>query len=388
MENETSTKKDSRSPVTTIDIGEAIEIKKTSPLTTAIDAGEVTSYIKNDFKNEIEKYKKYSDLKTGFKHLDEKINSLNPGIILLGGGSSVGKTTFAINLAYQICENGGKVIFYSLEQTAFEITSKLLSRKSEIRRRCKDDPLTIFSSEETKKPYSAIEIRHGKANAELDSLAKEIADDIGNRFIIRPDPKTNVFSLSFDEIIKEIKEIEIDKDNPKNNPVIFIDYLQSIAPENAKNDSQRLLIDNMTKEFEAVAKNLGLTIFIISSFNRSSYYLPVSYESFKESGGLEYTADIILGLQLQILSDPAYEEKMGQSTIKETIKRNLKKEEAKEHRAIELVCLKNRYGVKDFSCYFEYTPMYDLFVEKDSREATTDSKKPEEKRQMKNVAFV
>ncbi|MDR1537753.1 MAG: hypothetical protein LBU32_07115 [Clostridiales bacterium] len=30
-------------------------------------------------------------------------------------------------------------------------------------------------------------------------------------------------------------------------------------------------------------------------------------------------------------------------------------------RKIELVCLKNRYGVSSYSCGFDYTPEFDLF---------------------------
>ena len=33
-------------------------------------------------------------------------------------------------------------------------------------------------------------------------------------------------------------------------------------------------------------------------------------------------------------------------------------------RKIELVCLKNRYGINSYSAYFDYYPRYDLFVER------------------------
>lgn len=31
-------------------------------------------------------------------------------------------------------------------------------------------------------------------------------------------------------------------------------------------------------------------------------------------------------------------------------------------REIELVCLKNRYGISNFTCDFEYMPQYDYFL--------------------------
>lgn len=329
--------------------------------------GEVTAYIKKDFKNEISKSEKYKDCITGYKQLDEKINGLNPGMIILGGGSSAGKTTFALNLAYQICQNGGRAIYYSLEQTTFEITSKLLSRRSEMNRRCDDNIAITHGERNTIKSYSAIEIRQGKANDDIDELLNKLENDIADRLIIRPKPGTDVLSIKFSTIESELKAIKTDAEEPKNNPVIFIDYLQSIEPDEGNADQQRAYLDRILKKLEAVAKSKGLTIFLISSFNRNSYYLPISYESFKETGGIEYTADIILGLQMEIFNSPYISLQIEKGNAgKEKIKTKLKEEETKEHRNIELVCLKNRYGIKDFSCYFAYDPKHDLFVEKEA----------------------
>ena len=47
--------------------------------------------------------------------------------------------------------------------------------------------------------------------------------------------------------------------------------------------------------------------------------------------------------------------------IKEKRKK-IREEKAKNPRKIELVCLKNRYGIANFSCYFDYYPANDLFV--------------------------
>ena len=39
-----------------------------------------------------------------------------------------------------------------------------------------------------------------------------------------------------------------------------------------------------------------LTLIVVSSLNRQNYMTAIDYESFKESGGIEYTADVIWGL--------------------------------------------------------------------------------------------
>ena len=84
---------------------------------------------------------------------------------------------------------------------------------------------------------------------------------------------------------------------------------------------------------------------------------PIDFESFKESGGIEYTADVIWGLQLQAINDEIFNK---EGKIKEK-REKIKQAKAADPRKIELVCLKNRNGKPYFSCGFTYYPKYDLF---------------------------
>ena len=86
--------------------------------------------------------------------------------------------------------------------------------------------------------------------------------------------------------------------------------------------------------------------------------IPVSYthlDVYKRQ--IEYTADVVWGLQLQILNDELFN---NEKKIKE---KREKVRQAKKAipREIELVCLKNRYGVSSYSCGFKYDPRFDLF---------------------------
>ena len=98
-----------------------------------------------------------------------------------------------------------------------------------------------------------------------------------------------------------------------------------------------------------------MIVLIISSLNRQNYLTPIDFSSFKESGGIEYTADVIWGLQLSIMNEELFDR---EAKLKE------KREAVKEAhpREIELVCLKNRYGISSYSCNFKYYAKYDLFV--------------------------
>ena len=79
----------------------------------------------------------------------------------------------------------------------------------------------------------------------------------------------------------------------------------------------------------------------------------------KESGGIEFTADVIWGLQLQCLNEPLFD---SANKIKEKRQR-IRQEKRADPRKIELLCLKNRYGIANYSCGFNYFPARDQFIE-------------------------
>mgnify|MGYP007102023582 FL=1 len=89
-----------------------------------------------------------------------------------------------------------------------------------------------------------------------------------------------------------------------------------------------------------------------------SYLTPIDYESFKESGGIEYTADVIWGLQLQVINDDIFDKEAKLKQKREKVKAAKRA----TPRDIEFVCLKNRYGESNYSCQFHYYAQFDYFV--------------------------
>ena len=85
-----------------------------------------------------------------------------------------------------------------------------------------------------------------------------------------------------------------------------------------------------------------------------NYYQQVSFESFKDIGNIEYTADVVWALQLYIAN-----------TVKDgaNISSTRKKfEDAKKQqpRQLHLKCLKNRNG-NNYDCFFHYFSAHDYF---------------------------
>lgn len=78
------------------------------------------------------KYQKITGLETGYLQLDRITNGFhNSDLIILASRPGVGKTTFALNLAYNIVSRNDKsVLFFSLEMGAEQLVKRILSSLS------------------------------------------------------------------------------------------------------------------------------------------------------------------------------------------------------------------------------------------------------------------
>lgn len=287
--------------------------------------------MQKEFLKDISLFNKYAEYKTGYRNID-KYGSLYPGLYVLGAVPSLGKTTFMNQMSSQLTEQGHYVLFISYEQSRFELISKGLSR------------LTYG----TKKQKTAMEIRSGADVTE----AME-------RYVINGD-KEYIYEAEFEDTIEEICE-QIDKLMKEGiKPMVIIDYLQVIAPS-ANNKGHQLgtkdNIDNIVKRIKSMQRENKLIVFLISSLNRQNYLTQIDFESFKESGGIEYTADVVWGMQLACMQEAIFEKAANLNEKRERVR----EAKAETPRKIELICLKNRYGRAGYRCLFNYYPAYDYF---------------------------
>ena len=313
---------------------------------TAARPDSVSSYIDLIMGDEIDDFKEATNRKTGFENLDKEANGLYSGLYVIAALSSLGKTTFAHQIADQIAAAGTDVLFFSLEQSRLELVSKSIARLT-----AQKDIANIINPENTTNAVDSLSIRRGYLPGNVIQAAKDYKEAVGGRLsIIEGNFNCNI-SFIGDYIRQYMKKTG-------TKPVIFIDYLQILQGEpEAKRQTTKEMIDTAVTELKRISRALGLTVFVISSVNRANYLTPIDFESLKESGGIEYTADVIWGLQLQCLNDPIFDKA---NNIKER-RQTIKEQKKADPRKIELVCLKNRYGISNFSCFFDYYPKYDLF---------------------------
>ena len=299
------------------------ELKK---LTSETTSSGFSTFFKEKFGTKVEEMKEYASRKTGFANLDSE-QIFTPGLYVLGGLPALGKTTFAWQLLEQMARQGEKCVYCSYEMSEFELYTKSAMRE-------------LFSRDRNTKLTSA-GIRRGDETRTLKEILVEFGE-IGIDLTVMEMQEQDI-----DDLIFELRKYCVEK-----APVIVLDYLQ-IVPVRRKETSVKQGIDEIVRKLKNFQRETGATFIVISSFNRQNYGQQVAFESFKESGNIEYSADVVWGLQLYATR----ELKEGATNQNREI---ISKAKEANPRQVELKCLKNRQG-KNYSCYFKYYAAVDTF---------------------------
>lgn len=298
------------------------------------------NYLLYNFENELKEHQEHKEIHTGFKNLDYVLNGLNPGLYVLGAGSSIGKTTFILQIADTLASKGHKVLYFSLEQSRLELITKSISRYTFLNG--SGNPLTNFEIM-NKEQWSNEDFT--KAFLDYTEISKNIVIKEGN------------FSVDVQTIRQNIEQFTETKDKP----IVFIDYLQIIKPVNDRQTDKQAM-DFTISELKRISRDNDIPIIVISSLNRNNYNTTINFEAFKESGAIEYSSDVVLGLQLQELNQltPG---KNGNLTNEQ--REQLNNAKGQDKRQLELVGLKNRNGRSNFKITYDYYTKYNTFYEKD-----------------------
>lgn len=313
--------------------------KEQAELIKEYDKINAASYI-NDFLQGVKDSANTREIKTGFSLLDDALDGgLYEGLYILGAVSSLGKTTFLLQVADQIAQQGQDVLIISLEMSRYELMAKSISRNTIIN--CLD--LGI----ETTKAKTNRGITNGKkwqyySDEEIDLINKSVKDYsqyANNIYILE-----GLGDIGVEKIRKQVEEHTKIKGKP---PVVIVDYLQILAPYNERY-TERMNTDYNVRELKRISRDYKIPVITISSFNRDNYKVAVSMIAFKESGGIEYSSDVLMGLQFK---------GMGTSEF------DLDEAKDKNPREIQLKILKNRNGKTGTMLEYAYYPFFNYFRE-------------------------
>ncbi len=280
---------------------------------------------------------------TGFRALDAMLDGgLYEGLYGIGAISSLGKTTFVLQMADQIAEQGHEVLIFSLEMSKNELIAKSISRNTI--QRVLQTQGNVQNAKTTRGILSYT--RYSTYCAEERELIRNSIRDyekIAENVFIRE----GMGDVTAQTIVEQVREHIESGHRP---PVVIVDYLQILSPKNGKwTDKQNT--DNAILTFKRLSRDFKIPVIVISSFNRENYSVKVSMQAFKESGAIEYSTDVLIGLQLKGVGSKNFD---------------VDKAKSRNPREVEAVVLKNRNGRTGGKTGFQFYAMFNYFAETDN----------------------
>lgn len=279
---------------------------------------------------------------TGFKNLDKVLDGgLYEGLYGIGAVSSLGKTTLALQIADNIAEFSKRpVLYFALEMGTYEMMTKSISR------------LTIENSGgETKLAQTTRSLLKGKwkqryNQAQYNNVMQSFKryGDFYNNVVIHDGSEKRPTIADIDNTVSSYVA------RTGNKPVVMIDYLQIMKPMNDR-ATDKANVTTSVNGMKKLATKFHIPVIVISSFNRLNYNNPVSMEAFKESGDIEYSTDVLIGLQFKGTGENGFD---------------INKARRESPRQIEAVILKNRNGATGDTLNFYYYSMFNKYMDADN----------------------
>ena len=228
---------------------------------------------------------KLSGLATGLSELDRMMGGLQPSdLIILAGRPGMGKTSLATNVGYNIAKawrgevkpdghtvtvNGGIVGFFSLEMSAEQLATRIISEQTEI-------PSNL--------------IRRGN----ISETDFERIRDYSTELQHLPLYVDETGGLSVAQLAARARRLK----RQRGLDLLVIDYLQLLQGSTRRSSENRVQeITEITTKLKALAKELNVPILALSQLSRqveSRDDKRPQLSDLRESGSIEQDADVVL----------------------------------------------------------------------------------------------
>jgi len=206
---------------------------------------------------------------TGFSKIDNLTSGFQRSdLIIIAGRPSMGKTSFALNIAQNSAANpdsSSKVAFFSLEMSKEQLVTRLLCSQSEI---------------------NAQTLRGGLLKDE-DWPRLSAAAAVVSELPIYIDDTSAISVMEMRAKARRLK-------NDKGLDLVFVDYLQLMRGDG---ESREREISEISRSLKAMAKELDIPVVALSQLNRSVESRPdkrPQLSDLRESGAIEQDADVIM----------------------------------------------------------------------------------------------
>ena len=294
-------------------------------------------------------------ISTGIEALDQAAcGGIRTELYVLSAPSSIGKTTFCLQLACNLATAGRDVLYFAMEQSRLELVNKCIARESYGINRAQ----AVTAMEAGNPPTW----KAGTVKKSREALAAKV----GNRL--------NIIEWNLDATTEKLKEYIINfiernkKQNAENTPpIVFIDYLQLIQgiEINGRTQQIREVMNNTISEMKKISRSEHIPIICIASQARDKYDKPFEMGNIKESGNIEYTAGVVWGLQYEDVQFPQTKRITDKKGNIQYIQDppDLSKLKQETPRRIVLVCDKDRGNIGHYQVFFDYYSKHDCFEE-------------------------
>lgn len=278
------------------------------------ESGQDTTYlpIKNCVRKEFEYLNAVYEnrvevgISSGYTQMDKLTGGMKPGeMFVLAARPSIGKTAFALNIIRNIVfphrtPNPKKVVFFSLEMTAEQITRRLLCTEADV-------------------SEGDFRVKDRLQPADINRLA-QAADRIRKaKLYIDPTPGLTVMDL---RARARRMYMTKDEDNTPMIDMIVIDYLQLMHADVGAADGRQNEVAMISGGLKALAKELNVPVLVLAQLNReidknARPDAKPKLSHLRESGAIEQDADVVAFLHRN--RDEAKDLPRGQSTKAEVI---------------------------------------------------------------------
>lgn len=221
---------------------------------------------------------------SGFRELDAKTSGFQKGdMVLIAARPSMGKTTFALNIAENAALRSGKSIaIFSLEMSKDQLAYKLLCSQAHV------DMLRLRTGNLDDKDWENI----AKASGPL-AAAKIFIDDTAG--------------ITVTEMRSKCRRLKIEH----GIDMILIDYLQLMSGGKG-NESRQQEVSEISRSIKALAKEMECPVIALSQLSRApeqrTDHRPM-LSDLRESGSIEQDADLVMFLYRDEYYDKETEEK-------------------------------------------------------------------------------
>lgn len=241
------------------------DIKSAATLTDAIDRYMVAY---NERRKDV-KEGNLPGIPTGFRDLDELLGRLKASkLYVMAAYTSIGKSSFALNMALNIIKQQKHVLFFSVEMDEDEIVQRLVSMESHI-----DQSL----------------LRDGTTDDEQDKAVK-----FGARSIRGLDLKVDDSTYALPHIRSKAIAIH----TRKRLDLIVVDYLQLVEANmegRARNEMRYEEVGKLSKGLKRLSRELKVPVLALAQLNRKSADSEMPQLShLGESSKLEQDSDVVM----------------------------------------------------------------------------------------------